>query len=284
MNAATSSGSPTEHLFIFRDVVSGHKFLIDTGAAVSVFPASEKEKAKPPTTSILSAANGTPIRTFGTREVTLYIGAQKVGWPFILAEVTQPLLGADFMCHTGFLIDMKGKCLVHAETWESVLVQPVTGSVPRQVFHLQRQEDEYLRWLRDSYPELLTPTFSDPKVKHGVVLKIPTKGNPVFARARRLPPDKLAAAKAAFADMDKAGVVRRSKSAWASPLHMVPKEDGSWRPCGDFRKLNDITDADQYPVPHLQDFSAQLQGRRVFLKGGFDTGISPDSGGLRGRS
>ena len=99
-----------------------------------------------------------------------------------------------------------------------------------------------------------------------MVLQIPTTGRPVFTKARRLPPDKLAAAKAAFDDISRAGVVRRSKSAWSSPLHMVPKEDGTWRPCGDFRRLNDATDTDKYPVPHIQDFSAQLQGCRLFSK------------------
>ena len=47
---------------------------------------------------------------------------------------------------------------------------------------------------------------------------------------------------------------------------MVPKANGSWCPCGDFRRLNDITVADQYLVPHIQDFSAQLAGRNVFSK------------------
>ena len=66
--------------------------------------------------------------------------------------------------------------------------------------------------------------------------------------------------------MSKAGIVRWYKSAWSSPLHMVPKENGTWQPCGDFRHLNDATDSDKYPVPHLQDFSAQLQGCKFFSK------------------
>jgi hypothetical protein len=75
-----------------------------------------------------------------------------------------------------------------------------------------------------------------------------------------------AAAKAAFEDMERQGIVRRSSSCWASPLHMVKKADGSWQPCGDFRRLNLITEPDKYPLPRMDDLAASLSGCRVFSK------------------
>ena len=104
------------------------------------------------------------------------------------------------------------------------------------------------------------------KPAHGVYHHIQTTGPPVYAKARRLDPDKLVEAKAEFDRMEAAGIVRRSDSAWASPLHMVRKADNSWRPCGDFRRLNTVTKPDRYPVPNMQDLTARLHGSTIFSK------------------
>ena len=78
--------------------------------------------------------------------------------------------------------------------------------------------------------------------------------------AEQLDTEKLAAAKKEFAALEAAGVVRRSTSPWASPLHMVRKADGSWRPCGDYRRLNAVTVPDTYPIPNMMDFIARAAG------------------------
>lgn len=48
---------------------------------------------------------------------------------------------------------------------------------------------------------------------------------------------------------------------------MTPTHGGSsWRPCGDYCRVNDITTPDRHPVPHIQDFAPNLSGCKVFFK------------------
>ncbi|GFY18349.1 hypothetical protein TNCV_2047551 [Trichonephila clavipes] len=97
-----------------------------------------------------------------------------------------------------------------------------------------------------------------------VILTILTRGPPVFSKPRRLHPDKLKAAKQKFQYLVATGICRPSSSCWASPLHLVPKSNGDWCPCGDYRKLNEATIPDRYPVPHIQDCLQVLDKKRIF--------------------
>ena len=107
------------------------------------------------------------------------------------------------------------------------------------------------RKLPNEFPDLLKPTFSTAEVKQGVQHFISTKDCPVFARARSLAPDRLAIVKKEFAEMEKMGIIRKSTSPWVSPLHKVSKANGGWRPCGDYKKLNEIDSAFVYPDDFL---------------------------------
>ncbi|GBN36333.1 hypothetical protein AVEN_260697-1 [Araneus ventricosus] len=59
--------------------------------------------------------------------------------------------------------------------------------------------------------------------------------------------------------------MRPSKSAYSSPLHMVPKKGSvEWRPVGDHRALNAQTIKEKYPIPCIADFTSELHGKQMF--------------------
>ncbi|KAM9308293.1 uncharacterized protein PAF06_012480 [Gastrophryne carolinensis] len=59
-------------------------------------------------------------------------------------------------------------------------------------------------------------------------------------------------------NMLKLGVIEPSSSPWCSPIVIVPKKNGEMRFCIDFRKLNQISKFDTYPMPHIEDLITRL--------------------------
>lgn len=87
---------------------------------------------------------------------------------------------------------------------------------------------------------------------------------PIKQQPRRIPLHKKEAARQEVQRMLKAGIIEPSSSAWSAPIVLVTKKDGSIRYCIDYRKLNEVTQKDSYPLPHIDDSLNALRGSQWF--------------------
>ncbi|XP_071680961.1 uncharacterized protein [Lolium perenne] len=68
------------------------------------------------------------------------------------------------------------------------------------------------------------------------------------------------------------GLIRPSASPWGSPVIFVDKRDGTIRLCVDYRRLNEVTIKNKYPLPKIDDLFDQMNGAKVFSKIDLRTG------------
>lgn len=266
--AASENASVSNRLFV-TDVKTKVQFLVDTGSDLCVYPISFLRAQRRHKTSYeLYAANNTIISTYGWLSLTLDFNLRRMfSWRFVIADVSKPIIGVDFLSFYNLLVDVRNARLIDNITSLSSAALVASASVCPQIKVISGNSPYHS--LLEEYPDIIRPA-GDPverKCKHQTQHFIKTTpGPPVFARPRRLAPDRLKIARREFEDMVRTGVARRSESPWSSPLHLVPKKDNSWRPCGDYRALNARTIPDRYPVRHIADFSHNLFNCKVFSK------------------
>ena len=238
---------------------------ISSRLLISVMPSRPGDRCNSPDNVQLQAANGSSIETFGRRSVKVELGlAKPFTWNFTIADVTKSILGADFLRYYGLLVDLGRKRLMDAETFLTVPTSYRRTTVSKLC--VITNKDMFSNIL-DEFKDITTPCIKRCRLQGKVEHHIDTRGSRiVFARARRLAPDKLAVATEEFSRLLDMNIVRPSNSPWYSPLHMVPKPSGGWRDCGDYRALNAVSEDDRYPIPHMQDFAVNLIGTHVFSK------------------
>ncbi|KAK8558553.1 hypothetical protein V6N12_041854 [Hibiscus sabdariffa] len=89
---------------------------------------------------------------------------------------------------------------------------------------------------------------------------------PVSMAPYRMAPKELKELKVQLQELLDRGFIRPSSSPWGAPVLFVKKKDGSLRLCIDYRKLNNLTVKNKYPLPRIDDLFDQFRGATVFLK------------------
>ena len=88
-------------------------------------------------------------------------------------------------------------------------------------------------------------------VAHHIALQ--PGAQPSYVPSYRLPHSQRLLVQQKVDELLQEGVIQESHSPWNSPLFLVPKKDGSYRPVIDFRKVNALTVPDHYPLPVLSE-------------------------------
>ena len=220
---------------------------VDTGADISIISEKTRKTLFPdqriyPSDLILKTYTGESIQIVGNLHVRVQYGDQFAKLVLVVVEGDGPsLLGRNWLKY--LRLDWSRIAQVHAtrlKTLNSVLDQ-----------HKSLFEEE----LGSIEPYRAT-------------LHVKLDATPKFHKPRPVP---LAIRGAIGRDLDcmeQEGIVERVDHLdWAAPIVAVPKKDGSFRICGDYKvTINQALAVDQYPLPKPEDLFASLTGGKAFTK------------------
>ncbi|XP_071906170.1 uncharacterized protein [Coffea arabica] len=133
--------------------------------------------------------------------------------------------------------------------------------------HQQVDVPEQVEAVLRQYPQVFaTPTGLPPEreLDHQITLK--PGAEPFKLKPYRYPHAHKTEIEKQVAEMLSSGIVTYSSSPFASPVLLVKKKDNSWRLCVDYRKLNELTVKDQFPIPNIDELLNELHGTKYMSK------------------
>jgi len=136
--------------------------------------------------------------------------------------------------------------------------------------HMNKEEKHEISKLLKNYKDLFhydenQLTFSN-TIKHEINLK---NDSPIHTKSYRYPHVHKVEIQNQIQKMLENGIIRPSQSPWSSPIWVVPKKSDAsgkkkWRMVVDYRKLNEQTIDDRYPIPNITDILDKLGRSQYF--------------------
>lgn len=241
------------------------KILIDTGSQRSFITSNAQKQYFPEfwqpepfivrTSHGITSHNGVIETPFWCR----YFGNDKGPLKFYVYDFSNKydvLLGTDMIEQIDAKIDLKERKLTMPE--RELLI-----------FHMTDDNSLNIKELCRTYADLFTEDVTNSattKIKHHIST---IDSEPIYQRPFRLPQVQQEEIKHQIDKLLSEKIIRPSESPWASPVHIVPKKlDQSgvqkWRMVIDYRKLNERTKSDKFPLPNIEELFSKLQGNQYF--------------------
>lgn len=204
-----------------------------------------------------TVANSETCKVLGSVSIPMKLENQvKIINALVIPELPHSIiLGVDFWVQMGIIPDLNRGC------WSfntgTSCVDTVASIIPREV--LTCEEKSQLDALVKKYFELQGDKIGCTSlVEH----KIVTDSEPIKQRAYRVSPAMQRHIDEAVQSMLEEGVIEPSQSAWSSPVLLVPKKDGKYRFCVDYRRLNRVSKKDAYPLPYMNSILDKLRNAK----------------------
>ncbi|BES95719.1 multicellular organismal development [Nesidiocoris tenuis] len=261
------------------------RFLIDTGATVSILHPQIAEQLNATVTSCslphLRSVQGSTVDVLGSVMIPVEIAEQKFSHSFLIARtLEEAILGIDFLQAVGASLDIGSRImLINGEsimlsaryeftqtlaTIESDMSWVKNAVESTDLGSGSKESEEFASLLREF--STIFAAKGRPLGRTNVVTHSIDTGTsrPIKQPPRRVPYAQEEHVDQLIQEMLEQDVIEPSNSPWASPVVLIPKKDGSTRFCIDFRKINQVTKKDSYSLPCIQELLDALGGAKWF--------------------
>ena len=271
------------------------KALFDTGADVSLIdqktfrkiPKELKTKIDDENQITLRSVTGHTLEFLGTSLVTLQLQNYKFKFRFFisnqLGKGKEIILGSDLLEKYKAKWDFEhstlqlNECKIKLYTKEKEhydISLAAKLDYTDKLSHLSKENSEQFAKVLSQNSHIFSQSETDLGKTPLVKMSINTNDHkPIKQKPYKTPFSLRPAVENHVEEMLKADIIRPSTSPWASPIIIVPKKDGGSRVCIDFRKLNQVTVTNSYPLPSISDILASMKDAKVFscldLKSGY---------------
>jgi hypothetical protein len=150
------------------------------------------------------------------------------------------------------------------DVWALALIDPVPQTVNDST--TEDLPEEVITVLSEFLDVFSEPDTLPPSREYDHAITLLPGSAPVNARPYRYSPLHKTEIERQIQSMLQSGVIERSMSPFASPVLLVQKKDGSWRFCVDYRRLNELTVKNKFPMPIIDELLDELAGAVIFSK------------------